>query len=265
MAANIYDWSLVAANNATADADLTWAEGMLPSAVNNSARVMMQRGRQILTDIGGSISAGGSANALTVAAASPFAAYADGQIVAFRATATNTTAATLNVNGIGTKSIRKMNGSGDLALEGGEITTAGLYVAQYSAALNGAAGGWLLINPTIAHRGTYTPTITASVGTFTTTSATGAWTKVDRLVTVKLSITITTVGSASGSVLASVPFTAAATPTGAWIIPGRETIVGSMLQGVLGQSAIQMAILKYDNTSVIAAGANLQLSGTYWV
>lgn len=150
MAANIYDWSLVAANNASADADLTWAEGMAPSAVNNSARVMMQRARQLLTDIGGATAAGGTANAITLTASSPFAAYADGQIVGFKATANNSGAATLNVNGIGAKSVRIMAPTGDIALNGGEIISGGMFFARYLSALNAAAGGWLLENPVLS-------------------------------------------------------------------------------------------------------------------
>lgn len=149
MAANIYDWNVVAANNATADGDLTWAEGQAPSTVNNSARVMMQRGKQLLVDLGGSLSAGGTANALTLTAQSPFSALADGRIVSFRATAKNTGAATLNVNAIGAKAIMWPSELGPVALSGGEIQNTSIYTAQYSAALNGGAGAWLLLNPTI--------------------------------------------------------------------------------------------------------------------
>lgn len=166
MAANIYDWSVVAANNSNSDGDLTWAEGQAPSTVNNSARVMMQRGKQLLVDIGGSIAAAGTANGLTVTASSPFAAYADGMMISFRASASNTGAATLSVNGIGAKAIRRMAITGDVALSANDIRNTGIYVAQYSAALNGAAGAWLLINPTLS----------AMVPTFQVFSAGGTWT-----------------------------------------------------------------------------------------
>jgi hypothetical protein len=147
---NIYAWSTTAADNATADSSINWAEGMPPSDVNDSARVMMQRVKQLLVDLGGSISAGGTANALTVAANSAFAAYANGQIISFRATAANTGAATLNVNSIGAKAIWKNTGSGPAALSGGEIQNTGIYIAQYQAALNSSAGVWLLLNPTLS-------------------------------------------------------------------------------------------------------------------
>ena len=55
----------------------------------------------------------------------------------------------------------------------------------------------------------YTPTITAESGTPTTVSASGRYIQVGKLVTVTMTVTLTSVGTASGSVLASLPFTAA--------------------------------------------------------
>lgn len=150
MAANIYDWDVVEANNATADTALTWAEGQAPSTVNNSARVMMRRGKELLIDLGGSLSAGGTANALTLTAQSAFASLANGRVVSFKATASNTGAATINVNAIGAKAIVKMTSSGESPLTGGEIQNTGMYTLQYSTALNAGVGGWLLLAPTVS-------------------------------------------------------------------------------------------------------------------
>ncbi|MDD9333366.1 MAG: phage tail protein, partial [Bartonella sp.] len=46
---SIYDWSLVAAENARADEIINWAEGQPPSSVNDSARAMMQRVKEYLS------------------------------------------------------------------------------------------------------------------------------------------------------------------------------------------------------------------------
>lgn len=168
--ASIYDWSTTAASNSNSDSGINWAEGQAPSTVNNSSRQEMGRVREFVTDLGGSIAAGGTANGLTVTASSAFTALVDGLIVSFRATASNTTAATLNVNGIAAKAIQKMGQSGDIALAANDIRNTGIYIVQYSAALNGAAGAWLLINPTPA-----TPTVTPpSAQVF---SGSGTWTK----------------------------------------------------------------------------------------
>lgn len=145
---SIYDWSLLAASNANADTDVNWAEGQAPSTVNNSARFMMQRIRELLSDLGGIVGAGGSANVLTVTSESAVSSYIDGIRVAFRGTIDNTGAATLNVNAVGAKPVIKFTWEGEKTLVGGEIQAGCIYEVIYSSALNGASGAWLLLNPT---------------------------------------------------------------------------------------------------------------------
>lgn len=148
MASSIYDWSLLAANNANADTDINWAEGQAPSTVNNSARFMMQRLKEFVADLGAIAAVGGSANVLTFSAKSSFSAYSDGIRVAFRAATDNTGAVTFNVNAVGAKPVVRFSLDGEIALTGGEIQGGGIYEVIYSAALNGANGGWLILNPT---------------------------------------------------------------------------------------------------------------------
>ncbi|PAP96639.1 hypothetical protein CIT31_02605 [Mesorhizobium wenxiniae] len=140
---------MVAANNGAADAQINYSEGMPPSAVNNSARQAMARNAELLGDIGGALTAGGTADALTITTNSAFTAYANGRILALRIATDNTGAATLNVNAIGAKSIRKMVAAGESALTGGELQATGIYLLMYQSALNAAAGAWLLLNPTM--------------------------------------------------------------------------------------------------------------------
>lgn len=147
MAANIYDWSTTAASNANADTGIDWSEGMAPSAVNDSARVMMARVAALLDDLGGVNTVGGTANGITVTLASNFSSYASGMVLAFKAGATNTGATTLNVNGIGAKSVRKYDVAGEGALAGGEIVASGIYLVRYDTAVDSASGGWVLLNP----------------------------------------------------------------------------------------------------------------------
>ena len=146
---SICDWSTTAASNGNSDASINLAEGMPPSVMNDSARQMMGRIAEILKDLGGGISAGGTANALTLTATSAFTTLADGRPVAFRAIADNTGATTINVNTIGTKSIRKMVGSGEVDLVAGDIKNGGTFVLRYGTAFNGGAGAWMLQNPVI--------------------------------------------------------------------------------------------------------------------
>lgn len=171
--ASIYDWSVTANNNSNSDSGINWVEGQLPGTVNGSARAMMGRAAEIVKDLGGALTAGGSANALTITANSAFTTNVNGRFLAFRAASDNTTAATLNVNGIGAKSIRKMTSSGDAALSGAEIQADGIYLVNYSEALNSAAGGWLLVNPTMDLSSfiTLTGVATLTNKTFTTGNA----------------------------------------------------------------------------------------------
>ncbi len=144
----IYAWSYTDANsNANADAECPWQEGMAAKNVNNDARGTMLRVAQLLRDLGGAVSAGGTANGLTITAGSPFTTLADGRIVSFRATAANTGDTTLNVNGIGAKAIRVFSQGGERSLPAGAIQSGGIYIAQYSEAANSGSGGWVLINP----------------------------------------------------------------------------------------------------------------------
>lgn len=144
--ASIFDWSKTAGNNDTADSAINWQENQVPSTVNNSARQMMGRVAELLDDLGAVTSATNLSNAYTLTANSAFTALADGLIVGFRAPATNTGAATLNVNALGSKAIRSIGSSGDVALASGAIVSGQKYQAVYDSTANAAAGGWLLLN-----------------------------------------------------------------------------------------------------------------------
>lgn len=85
---------------------------------------------------------GGSANAHTVTLDPVITAYAVGQSVKFLPTADNTGAATLNVNGLGTKNIKKDIGSGTLAdPDAGDLDT----VVEADCLYDGTQ--FLLLNP----------------------------------------------------------------------------------------------------------------------
>ena len=80
-----WKWSHTASSNANADSTVNWAEGMAPSAVNDSARAMMARLAEWRDDISGTITTAGSATAYTVASNQGFdtLAHLSGAMVAF--------------------------------------------------------------------------------------------------------------------------------------------------------------------------------------
>lgn len=145
--ASIYDWSTTEANNATADPGINWQEGQPPSTVNNSARYMMRRAKELLNDIGAVATATGSANTISVTASSPFTAYSKGVRLLFKASATNTGATTLNVNAVGPKAVVRLDGGSETALSAGAIVVNGLLEVVYDPALASGVGAWVLINP----------------------------------------------------------------------------------------------------------------------
>jgi hypothetical protein len=88
--------------------------------------------------------AAGSANVLTLNVAPSLTAYTTGLRLTFKGASANTSAATLNVDAVGAKAIRKR---GDAALVANDILANGIYSVVYDAAANSAAGAWILENP----------------------------------------------------------------------------------------------------------------------
>jgi hypothetical protein len=141
----VWSYSKTAGSNTTL-AGVSAAEGMSPASVNNLIRAIAADIKSWQEDIGGANTTTGSLNAYLLTTDSTLAALADGVMVAFIANHTNTGAATLAVDGLTAKAIRK---DGDDALAAGNIVDGGLYMAGYDASANSAAGAWLLLNPAV--------------------------------------------------------------------------------------------------------------------
>lgn len=126
-----YLWNRTAASNATADAAVNWAEGMAPSAVNDSARAMMASAAGFRDDIAGAIVTGGTSTAYTVTSYQVFdtLAHLNGQQIAFTPHATNGATVTLNVDGLGAKPLRT---SPSVDLLAGTLVLGTPYVALYN-------------------------------------------------------------------------------------------------------------------------------------
>ena len=107
----------------------------------------------------------------------------------------------------------------------------------------------------------YTPTISAISGSFTTASATGRYKQIGKTCIVQVKGTITTVGTGSG-INITVPFTSAnqgQTYTGA----GRDDNAGNMLQVRIGPNDTKLYILLYNNTNAAASGTIAMCSIVY--
>lgn len=104
MTSGVYIWSQTAANNATADSTVNWAEGMPPSAVNDSGRAMMADIAKYRDDTSGKGHAtGGTSTAYTLTSYQVFDIIANmvGMEISAIVHATNGASPTLNVDGLG--------------------------------------------------------------------------------------------------------------------------------------------------------------------
>src|SRR5688572_1123027 len=116
---DIINWenaSTTAADN-LAVAGISDAEGWLPSTVNNFTRASWAVLAKFFDDYGGVVTVAGTANAITVTTSGTHTALTTGLKFLFKAGANNTTAATLNLDAIGAKAIRKIAGGTDAALD----------------------------------------------------------------------------------------------------------------------------------------------------
>ena len=136
-----YLWSRTAASNATADAQINWAEGMAPSAVNDSARAMMASLAGYRDDIAGAITTGGTSTAYTVTSYQIFdtLAHMSGQVIAFTPHTTNGATVTLNVDSLGAKPLRS---APSVELFAGTLIQGTPYTAVY----NNSDSAWYLHN-----------------------------------------------------------------------------------------------------------------------
>jgi hypothetical protein len=116
--------------------------------------------------VGGVGTVGGTADAITLATNGtyPFQSLASGLICSFKAGSANTGAATINVDSLGAKAIRRQ---GDSALSANDILANGVYLIRYDTAYNSAAGAWVLLNPSVSSTISGASTTTALTGTDT--------------------------------------------------------------------------------------------------
>lgn len=128
-------------NNATADATINWAEGMAPSAVNDSARGMMTAVAKYRDDINGTITTGGTSTAYTVTSNQVFTTLAlmNGAMIAFIPHTNCGATVTLNVDTLGAKPLRTSPG---VELAANSLIAGTPYAASY----NNSSAVWYLQN-----------------------------------------------------------------------------------------------------------------------
>jgi hypothetical protein len=108
---SFWKWSKTANSNATADSTINWAEGMAPSAVNDSARAVMAAAAKYRDDVSGNLETGGSSTAYTITTNQSLTTLTDGFKVTARMHATSGATPTLAVDGLTAKQIRSVYGT----------------------------------------------------------------------------------------------------------------------------------------------------------
>lgn len=124
-------WSQTAANNATFDPSISWAEGMAPGSVNDSARAEMASVRKWADDITGATATGGTSTAYTLSTYQSFdnLTRLNGQMIAFTPHATNGATVTLNCDGLGAKPLRS---APSVELPAGVLVQGTPYICVYN-------------------------------------------------------------------------------------------------------------------------------------
>lgn len=139
MATGIASWSQTAATNATADSAVNFAEGMAPSAVNDSARGLMASGAKYRDDTAGTLTTGGTSTAYTLTSNQSFASLTalNGMELTVRFNATNGAAPTLAVDSLTAKPIQV---SSTVAVGTGVILLNSIWAVTY----DNSAGAFIL-------------------------------------------------------------------------------------------------------------------------
>jgi hypothetical protein len=142
---NVWAWATAAASNATIDSGINWAEGQDPGTVNNSARGMMAATKKWANVLSGNVTVSniGDAYTVTTGQAIESGQQALGFRICFRASATNTGAATVAVDGLSAVAIKRPNND---ALSAGDIVSGGFFDlafdgTNYKLLAAGAAAG----------------------------------------------------------------------------------------------------------------------------
>ena len=129
MTTGVRIWSKTAASNNSADSNVNWAEGMAPSAVNNSARAEMASVAKWRDDNSGTLLTSGSSSAFTVTSNQTSTGFVDGDTIAVTFHAAANASATLNVDSVGAKQIQLIPGTN---LSGFEIPAGTSHRLHYS-------------------------------------------------------------------------------------------------------------------------------------
>jgi hypothetical protein len=159
--AEIQDFNIVDASNTD-----RWPEGMAPAAINNAARADEGLLARWYKDMDASVTSSGSANAYAITSNRTMAAYFDGLTMAWTANFTNTDVATLALNGLAAKDIKRPNGD---ALIAGDIASGQPVLVVYKS----SPGEWRMLSPGLGILGIATQALMEAAASLTASTTPG--------------------------------------------------------------------------------------------
>jgi hypothetical protein len=141
------------------------------------------------------------------------------------------------------------------------VSTGNLVVGTAAKGIDFSANGGDIL--TQYDEGTWTPVVTAAVGSVTTYTAEGSYTRIGRMVTACAKVIITVPGTADFSMLITLPFT----PVGAGFSGSScETALTGFSGKAFGANGDpNMYVTDYANGTYFAAGATVYATLTYFV
>lgn len=145
MPQGFFNWSKTASSNGNSDSSINMAEGMAPSAVNDSGRAIMARLAEYRDDTAGTLTTGGTSTAYTLTSNQVFSSLAlmSGQSIRVKFHTANGATPTLNVDGLGAKSIVTVTGT---AVAASDLLANGVYDLVY----DNSSSEWILVSSVLA-------------------------------------------------------------------------------------------------------------------
>src|SRR5262249_27332127 len=208
---DIQSWSITPGTNATADSGINFAEGQARASLNDSCRAMMAAHAFMRNLLNGSITTTGSANAYAFTSGLGYVSVPTGLCVRIKANFTNTGAATLNMDGIGAVTMKRVNGND---LNAGDLNANQYFEALYNGTnwivlLYAFDLGPVLLNTLTASASATLDDTTSIVASYNqymielnhvipATDASGLWMRVQSGGTFKTSLYATTMGGHDG-------------------------------------------------------------------
>lgn len=119
---------------------------------NNIDRALAASIKELILTTGGALTLAGSSNTYTVTTPYGLTEFIDGITVVAEINATNTGAATLNVDAVGALPIKKLVAGVETALAAGDLVQGNREIFQYDASLNSGSGAFVALFASLTGR-----------------------------------------------------------------------------------------------------------------